>query len=230
MAQTIFKRVEIKYLITEEQYNAMLKRLEPHMQIDEYGLSDITNIYYDTDNYDIIRASMEKPVYKEKLRLRVYGKINENSDAFLELKKKYKGTVYKRRIKLKLSDAEAYMNGGVIPNIDSQIFKEIEYFVNYYKPEKGNLVKYARIAMFGKENKDIRLTFDIDLKIKLGEKDIRKDDGAEYLLPPGERLLEIKVPDAMPLWLTDILSDLKIYPVSFSKIGEGCKRFLNMSE
>lgn len=226
MSQSIFKRVEIKYLLSEAQYQEMMKRLEPYMRIDEYGLSEINSIYYDTEGYDIVRESLEKPVYKEKLRLRVYGEVNDDSKAFLELKKKYKGVVYKRRIAMKLREAEDYLNKGVIPDINSQIFREIDYFVKFYRPTRKNLVKYQRIALFGIDDKDIRITFDSDILVKLNEGNLRKPENARNLLNPGERLMEIKVPGAMPMWLASILSELNIRPSSFSKIGEGCKRYM----
>lgn len=227
MAQNTFKRVEIKYCISEDTYNLLMSALEPYMQVDEYGLSTIQSIYYDTENYDIIRESLEKPVYKEKLRLRAYGTdINEDSRVYLELKKKYKDIVYKRRIHLPYKEARAYMDLGIYPSEDSQILREIDYFIKFHNPTKKTYVAYDRIAMFGKSDKDIRITFDSNIRIKFDSEGLDSSKGCEELLQNNDRLMEIKVPGAMPIWLAGILSELKIYPHSFSKYGTACKKYL----
>lgn len=226
MAQDIFQRVEVKYILSEQQYEELMKRLEPYMQVDEYGLSTITSLYYDTDTYDIVRESMEKPVYKEKLRLRAYGEVREDKPVFLELKKKFKGVVYKRRIELTYQEAKDYLEQGILPDKDSQILREIDYFIRFYQPHNPTLIAYERTALFGREDRNLRITVDQDVRTKFCVKDLMDSDGAVRVLKPGERLMEIKVPGIMPLWLTQILSDLKIYPTGFSKIGAACGGFL----
>ncbi len=227
MAQSIFKRVETKYLLTKEQYTMVRNFLGAYMVEDGYGLTTICSIYYDTENYDLIRTSLEKPVYKEKLRLRAYGDVTEDSNVFLELKKKYKGTVYKRRIQLPLFAAEDYLEKGIYPSeYDSQILKEIDYFMKFYKPTRCTFVSYDRIAMYGRDNPEIRITFDTNIRTAFDCASLLNRVTGENILGKDEYLMEIKVPGAMPLWLAHILSDLKVYPVSFSKYGTACKRFL----
>ena len=87
---TVFKRYEKKYMLTKEQYESFKEDIDDFMKIDEYGLSTICNIYYDTVDYKLISRSIEKPIYKEKIRLRSYGIPTPDSTVFLELKKKYK--------------------------------------------------------------------------------------------------------------------------------------------
>lgn len=120
----IFKRHELKYLITAEQREYIEKAICEYMMPDEYGESTICNIYYDTDNYRLIRRSIEKPMYKEKLRLRSYGKSADDKTVFLELKKKYDGVVYKRRISLPCKDAVDFMEGKADLKEDTQIGRE----------------------------------------------------------------------------------------------------------
>ena len=163
MSKDIFKRVEVKYLLSREQYDELMGKLEPYMVQDEYGLSSISSFYYDTPRYNIVRESLEKPVYKEKFRLRSYGEMKEGSKVFLELKKKYKGVVYKRRVSLSFEEAKAYLEDGVYPDTDSQILREIDYFLKFYDTSVKNYVEYNRIALYGKENKEIRITFDSDI-------------------------------------------------------------------
>lgn len=69
--QDVFKRYELKYMITKEQKEKLLKAMEPYMALDKYGRTTIRNIYFDTENYRLVRRSIERPAYKEKLRITV---------------------------------------------------------------------------------------------------------------------------------------------------------------
>jgi len=220
MSINVFKRFEKKYLLTAEQEREFLRRIEGKMQIDEYGLHTICNIYFDTPDFDLIRNSIEKPIYKEKLRLRSYG-VPESGDSkvFVELKKKFKGVVYKRRVGLKLKDAEAYLYDGIHPDKDNQIMREIDWFLKMNPVEPQVYLAYDRRAFFGVEDDKLRLTLDKNIrarKIKL-----RLGEGAvgEQLIDENCTLMEIKLPEYMPIWMADILSELEIKPISFSKYG-----------
>ena len=215
----VFKRVEKKYLLTQKKYELLQKYISPYMEQDSYGLHTICNVYYDTDNYDLIRESLEKPDYKEKLRLRSYGTVGRKDTVFVELKKKYKGVVYKRRISLTLEEAECYLNNNIKPKKESQISKEIDYFMKLYNPKTKAYIAYDRVAYFGKEDKDISINIDKNIIGRQYDLSLEKGDYGDYLLGRLECLMEIKVSGAMPLWLSSILSELKIYPVSFSKYG-----------
>ena len=215
----VFKRNEKKYLLTLTQYEELMLKLKPYMQVDNYGLSLISNIYYDTKNFDLIRRSTEKPVYKEKLRLRSYGVPENDSTVFIEIKKKYNGTVYKRRISLSLKDAVDYLNNGIKPKGDSQILREIDYFISFHKPEAKVYLSYKRIAMFGISDNRLRITFDSDILSRDYDLDLSKGPYGKSLLPENCRLMEIKIAGAMPLWLVKALDELEIKPISFSKYG-----------
>lgn len=215
----IFKRIEKKYLLDEEQHGELLRWIDNYMKADKYGKSTICNIYYDTPNYELIRTSIEKPPYKEKLRLRSYGIPKETERTFLELKKKYDGIVYKRRIELSLKEAQNYLEHGIKPSTDSQILREIDYFRHFYLPQKRMYIAYDRIAMYGIEDENIRITFDQDIRSREYDLDLTKGDHGDLLLKKGTTLMEIKVAGAYPLWMVNALSSLKIYPVSFSKYG-----------
>lgn len=215
----IFERIEKKYMLNEEQYEALQNRIKDYMMADNYGLHTICNVYYDTDNYELIRTSIEKPPYKEKLRIRSYGIPKEQDKTFIEIKKKYDGIVYKRRIQLSLKDARKYLEHGIKPAKDSQILREIDYFMKFYHPVKQMYIAYDRIAMFGIEDDSIRITFDRNIRSREYDLDLGKGDYGELLLDKGSILMEVKVAGAYPLWMVDVLSDLKIYPTSFSKYG-----------
>ena len=136
--QTVFKRYELKYLLTLEQKEKVLKAMEPYMELDQYGRTTIRNIYYDTDNYRLVRHSIEKPAYKEKLRIRSYRKADPKSPVFVELKKKYESIVYKRRLVLPEEQALGWVSGEQRcdeKNLhkNSQISEEIDYFLSYYE-------------------------------------------------------------------------------------------------
>ena len=219
MTQTVFNRYEKKYLMPEPVYLALRQRLAPYMQADQYGLHTICNIYYDTPDYDLIRRSIEKPVYKEKLRLRSYGVPTPDSTVFLEIKKKYDKVVNKRRIPLTLREAYAYLDQGIRPPQEGQILREIDFFLQRYPLQRSLYLAYDRIALFQKENPDFRVTFDQNIRSRQMDMGLEKGDSGTLLLPEGYRLMESKIMGATPLWFTRILSELQIYPVSFSKYG-----------
>ncbi|MCR5293904.1 MAG: polyphosphate polymerase domain-containing protein [Lachnospiraceae bacterium] len=220
MIQTVFNRYERKFLMTDSVYQALRLRLAPYMQVDDYGLTTISNIYYDTPDRHFLNRSIEKPAYKEKLRLRSYGVPDMDSTVFLEIKKKYKGIVNKRRIALPLREAYDYIEKGDRPNLpDCQILREFDYFLSRWPMEKGVYVAYDRIALFGKEDPSFRVTFDTNIRSRKKGMALENGDMGELLLPEGWHLMESKILGATPLWFSHILSELEIRPVSFSKVG-----------
>ena len=227
MAQTVFNRYEKKYLMPESIYLELRNRLKPYMQTDEYGLHTICNIYYDTPDFELIRRSIEKPVYKEKLRLRSYGIPKMDSTVFLEVKKKYQKVVNKRRIPLTLQEAYDYVEKGIRPQKESQILNEIDFFLKRDPLQRGVYLAYDRIALFQKDDHDFRVTFDHNIRSRQMDMGLEKGDAGKLLLPEDYYLMESKIMGASPLWFTEILSELKIYPVSFSKYGNIYKTRFN---
>lgn len=225
-SDNVFQRIEKKYHLSGEKYWALIQALKPYMQMDEYGRHTICNIYYDTPNYDLIRHSIEKPSYKEKLRLRSYGVPGPQDTVYIEIKKKWQRTVYKRRAAMPLNQAEAWLNHGLHPNLDSQILREIDYFLDFYRPVPALFLAYDRIACYGIQNHELRMTFDANIRSRETNLSLAAGDSGAKLLASDEILMEIKLPDAMPLWLSGILSELEIYPTSFSKYGNIYKRKL----
>lgn len=218
----VFQRKEIKYLLNEMQYRELMTFLESMARTDEYGLSRINNIYYDTPDHRLIRTSMEKPLYKEKLRLRTYGTTKDDTNAFIEIKKKYAGVVYKRRISGKYKDLQEYLSGKTKDIGTTQIAKEIEAFRQLY----GELIPamsicYDRLAMAGTEDKNFRITFDSNIEWNAECKDLRHVKKGKPLLQQGQYLMEIKVSNAFPRSLSEKLSKLRVFPTSFSKYGAG---------
>jgi SPX domain protein involved in polyphosphate accumulation len=230
MAIEVFSRYEKKYLLNKATYENLLNRLKEKMYDDPNSKDEfytICNLYYDTPTNELIRKSIEKPVYKEKLRLRSYGVPGLEEKVYLELKKKYKGVVYKRRIVLPLQDAYTFLENKEIPQnkgINSQIAREVQYFLEMYPLEPKVYLSYERKALFAKEEKELRITFDKNIITRRNDLKLEKGNLGEKLLREGYVLMEIKAPMAMPLWLCDIISELKIYPVSFSKYGNEYKK------
>lgn len=215
----IFKRVEKKYRINRQQYESLICLLHNYMVKDEYGEYTICNLYYDTDQYELIRNSLDKPVYKEKLRLRSYGTPNGNSKVYLELKKKYQGVVYKRRISMSLEEAQRYLEEGIKPKEQGQIFREIDFFLETYHPTPKIYIAYDREAYAGIEDPNFRITFDRNIRSRVHHMELEDEKTDLSLLLDTEYLMEIKVKTALPTWLVDFLSEQQIYPCSFSKYG-----------
>lgn len=224
--QGVFKRYEKKYLLNPKQYHFLRTILTEYMEQDHYGLHTICNIYYDTDSFELIRNSIEKPVYKEKFRVRSYGIPQSGDMVFLELKKKYEGVVYKRRVPLLLPKANEYLLKNKESVEKSQILNEIGYFLNNIRPVPKVYIAYDRTALFGKEDEELRVTFDTNMRFRDYDLDLSKGDYGDSILEEDLYLMEIKMPGTMPLWLTHILADLEIFPTSFSKYGTCYKKTL----
>lgn len=215
-----FKRREMKFLLDKRLYTAVRKAISPYMTEDAYGKHTICNIYCDSENDDLIRESLDKPLYKEKLRLRAYGRsvAGDKDDSFLEIKKKFNGVVYKRRVKLPYKAALEYINGGE-PPVYSQQIAEIDYLIHRAKLKPRIVICYDRRAFFGNDDKEFRVTFDGNIRSRTENLDLRAGDYGEYLEGQPYRVMEIKTAQAMPMWITEILSELEIYCGSFSKYG-----------
>ncbi len=214
-----FQRTEIKYQIPKEKIGLFLGLMDPYIQLDEYGLTTICNIYYDTENSDLVIRSLEKPNYKEKLRLRTYGVPDEKSMSFVEIKKKYDGVVYKRRAAIPLRQAEIFLERGIRTFPRTQIVRELEYFRDFYHPVPRLFLAYDRRAYFGKKDPLLRMTIDHNLRYRETDLSLRSGDYGTLLSREGEYLLEIKVNGALPLEIVHILERLEMYPKSFSKYG-----------
>lgn len=219
----VMQRYELKYLLDSEQTAYLKEHLKGRMQVDQYGLTSIASLYYDTPDDRLIRLSSEKPEFKEKIRLRSYGLATDTSPVYLELKRKAYGIVYKRRIQSTISLVEDFFEGKEICD-DSQINREITTFRNFYrKLIPACLIIYDRTAYFEPDG-ELRLTIDAAPRFRTDHLDLTSSMEGELLLPEGWTILELKVQDAIPLWLAEILSAGKIFQCSFSKYGEAYRR------
>ena len=222
-AINVMKRYEIKYLLTKKQTEYLVEGLKGHMVLDQYGRTSICSLYYDTPNHRLIRESLDKPEFKEKCRLRSYGLAKPGMPVFLELKRKAYGIVYKRRIQTSIDEVNKFFNKSDVFS-DSQIEKEITYFRDYYESLKPScLIIYDREAYYEPDG-DLRLTIDYNPRYRLEDLDLSTSTDGKSLLEEGSTILEIKVQEAIPIWLSTLLSNGKIYKNSFSKYGEAYKR------
>lgn len=268
LMNNFFKRYEKKYRIDAIQYEMLMNFIESRMEEDSRSGYTIKNLYYDTDNYDLIRASVEKPAYKEKLRLRTYDDKGTNPPAFIELKKKEDGIVYKRRFKTTLSEATAFLGGGAKPKTkpdDEHTLREIIHFLSINDVSPKAFISYDRKCLRSISDPNFRMTFDSNIVFKNANSysclDYSGSDKSGYsgldksgyssleysgsdksgysglsysgldksekpVLEPEKMIMEIKTPSSIPVWLSKILSELEIYPSSFSKYGEAYKTYI----
>ncbi|MBQ7336887.1 MAG: polyphosphate polymerase domain-containing protein [Clostridia bacterium] len=217
--QSVFKRYELKYLLTTEQKEIILQAMAPYMELDQYGRTTIRNIYFDTDSYRLIRRSIEKPAYKEKLRIRSYKRATSDSQVFVELKKKYDSMVYKRRISLPEHTAMEWVTTHTRIK-DSQIAHEIDYFINYYEGLHPTVyLSYEREAYYEKSGGDFRVTFDDNILCRTEDLSLTSHAYGTPILEEGKVLMELKCAGGLPLWMVHTLSENGIYKTSFSKYG-----------
>ena len=227
--QSVFRRYELKYMLTADQKQKILSAIEPYMQLDDYGRTTIRNLYYDTDTYRLIRASIEKPVYKEKLRVRSYELATHDSKVFVEIKKKFKKVVYKRRVSLPENVAMTWLTeqNGHPETKKDQISNEIDYFLKYYSSlHPVVFLSYEREAYSTREPSDFRVTFDENILCRQTDLSLTSEAYGERVLDEGLTLMEIKCSGGIPLWMIEVLSREKIYKTSFSKYGTAYKNLI----
>lgn len=235
MAIEVFNRFEHKYMLDSETFRQVISVMDAHMELDSHNENHmpytIANIYYDTDDDYLIRNSLSKPKYKEKLRLRAYGIPEETQKVFLEIKKKFNGIVNKRRTTLLLSEAYDFVKTGIPPTekwyMNEQVIKEITYFLQLYDLKPKLYLAYDRIAYFEKGNADLRISFDTNIRSRRYDLRLDAGDYGEELLADNVYLMEIKTSLAKPLWLTDMLTEFHIKRRSFSKYGTEFKQYIN---
>lgn len=223
MAIEVFRRIEQKYIVSKEEYETIIKLACDRLRKDPYFESVNASIYFDTQNSDLIISSLDKPIYKEKVRVRSYGVSSLEDKVFLEIKRKYNGIVNKRRIIIKLKDFYNYLDGkqGLIGN--KQIVKEIDYYFKYYNLIPNIYLAYDRKSYIGAEDNHFRVTFDTNVRSRTYDLNLEKGDYGDIHLN-NKYIMEVKSIKSMPLWFSSILSELKIYPSSYSKYGEIYKK------
>ncbi len=218
--QTVFKRYELKFLLSKEQRERIMKCIEPYIRPDEYGHSVIRNLYFDDERFRLIRRSMEKPEYKEKLRIRAYETVAPGSPVFVELKKKYQKEVFKRRVALPEADAMNWLCGKAACPLDTQITREIAYFLSFYQNLRPAVfLSYEREAFYDRAGRDFRVTFDERVLYRCRDLSLTCQPGGIPLLQEDQVLMEIKCAGGIPLWMVQVLSEEQLYKTSFSKYG-----------
>ncbi|WP_159885693.1 polyphosphate polymerase domain-containing protein [Paenibacillus puerhi] len=238
MAIEVFNRYENKYLLDDEAYHRFYERLLDYMELDDYNKQhpfySISNIYFDTANHALIRKSIAKPKYKEKLRLRAYGVPQPGAKGYLELKKKVFGLVNKRRTALQLDEAYEFVRTGVKPDeqdyMNKQVLNEIQYFLTRYELEPKVYLAYDRRALFDKNGRDLRITFDTNIRSRRFDLRLESGDYGEPLLESGRWLMEVKAEKTIPIWLSRMLSEHQMFRTSFSKYGNEYKKYIANSK
>ena len=228
--QAVFQRKEVKYLLSDAQLAALMPILKAHMKPDAFPHSSISNLYYDTDDFRMIHRSLEKPQYKEKLRLRSYGIPEDGSMVFPEIKKKVQGIVYKRRVGMPYAQAISFL-AGKSSAPEGQIYRELSWMLASYPHLTPKVfLSYERDSWQGIEQSALRLTLDWEIHYRTECLDLQHGTSGDNILQPGQTLMEVKIPGAAPLWLSHALSALWIFPTSFSKYGEAYQRIYKENE
>lgn len=238
MAIEVFNRHENKYLMDNQSFVEIYNRLLDYMELDEYNKNDqfysISNLYFDTDQHSIIRTSLAKPKYREKLRLRAYGVPKQDAKVYLELKKKVFGLVNKRRTGLTLDEAYEFVRTGAEPELkpymNKQVIQEIKYFLGRYELQPKVYLAYDRIAMFCKNNRDLRVTFDTNIRSRRHDLRLEAGDHGDLIMAKDQWLMEVKAEKRVPVWLAQLLSELGMFRTGFSKYGNEYRMNIRQEE
>ena len=223
----IFRRVEKKYILDKVQYEKILPELQKYMEEDKHGQSTICNVYFDSDSYDLVRHSITKPYYKEKVRVRSYNTPDLDSKVYLEIKRKVDKVVGKRRIEMKLKDFYSYLdNPESLSNVNEQIKKELDYTFKYWNLKPKMYICYDRIALYEKGNNDFRATFDTNILARNNNLRLESGNYGTDILGQDLYVLEIKTLGTIPLWFAKLINELEIKQGTFSKYGEGYEQLV----
>ena len=214
-----FARYEKKYLLSGDMYDRLWRELSPRVEPDEYHRSTVCSLYFDDSSYSLIRASIDAPIYKEKLRIRSYGVPAPDGEVFVELKKKFKGIVYKRRVQLREFEAMRWLEGESGVPCDGQIAREIDWVVSRHELKPTACIICDRYAYVAKDDPELRITIDSSIRHRDTELSLSAGDEGDEILEPGQVLMELKLPGSAPIWLSNLLSRCGAFPVSFSKYG-----------
>ncbi|WP_251159310.1 polyphosphate polymerase domain-containing protein [Caniella muris] len=224
---TRFERIEKKYPLDRGAMVALERILEGRLEPDPWGASTVSNVYYDTCDLALARRSLAKPPYKEKLRVRSYGPTGPDDTVFVELKKKWRGVVYKRRIAATEARAALWLSGGPAPPLegraDAQVAAEVERFMADCPVRPAMVVAYERHSLVDPGDGGLRVTFDENLRWRRDRLRLSAGSHGEALLDGDRVLMEVKVCGAMPLWLSRALGEVGARPSSFSKYGACCR-------
>ncbi len=224
MAQQIFRRTEIKYILSEEKIKSLMWLIEPYLKKDQYFKSTNCSVYYDSKNRYLAIHSLEKPLYKEKVRIRSYGVPKPDDIVFLEIKKKYKGIGSKRRIPIKLSDLNNYLKTGRLDSNSEIIKAELDTCFKRYNLKPTMFLAYDRTSYCDKDDPTFRVTFDRNVRSRNTNLSLEKGDFGKQFFKNGEVVMEVKALERFPFYFVHALSKLKIYPASFSKYGRVTER------
>lgn len=223
----VFCRRELKFLLSDAQCQAVQEAIHRRMEQDAYGMNTICNLYYDTPDFRLIRHSLGHPVYKEKLRLRCYGRATDGSDLYLELKKKFKGVVYKRRVKVAEAEGLGFMDRTCDLHKENQITRELLYFRDFYQTLRPQVyLCYDREAWYDPLDRGFRITLDRNVRYRTTDLRLSSPFGGREILQPGQTLLEVKAEGAVPMWLVELLNREEIRKQSFSKYGRAYEQML----
>ena len=224
----IFRRKEVKYLLTWDRYQRLLAFFGDRIHADAHGRQTIRSIYYDVPDFSLIRRSLQHPVYKEKLRVRTYGDPGSTAPRFAEIKKKYRGIVYKRRIPFDGGPLPGALPA-LMPGLTAEITRRelLAMFDHYPGLAPACFIGYERTACYAAD--DLRITFDENVRFRTDRLTLDGGVDGTRLFPDGTVLMEVKYPDASPLWLAEGFSRAGIFPQSMSKYGYAFTHFISGS-
>jgi len=222
-----FNRFELKYLLTSEQAAHFENKIQGYLHPDTYGRGGkyrLSSLYYDSSKYHFYWEKIEGIKFRRKLRIRHYESsepLTDQTKVFVEIKQRLDRVTQKRRLRLAYQDALELCSGKSIPEIllpeERSIAEEIHEMVLRYNLEPTSVVSYFRKAYLGTDyDEGLRVTFDTDLHYRTHDLDLRSKAKGESLLALHHVIMEIKVNERVPYWLTEFVgeSNLKLIRVS----------------
>lgn len=234
------KRYELKFYIPEDLIPHVLEFSKNHTQLDPYTDKKkkeycVRSLYLDTDDFNFYYEKLDGLKVRKKLRVRVYNEHQENVKGFLEIKRRFENCIFKERMSLPYSEIKKLIKNPEIQDITFEESRNGKLVLGrfIYNVVKFNLkptiaVVYERKAYVGKVDPEVRLTLDMNVRIKpvdeIGE--IYTESNLKHILGRNV-ILELKFNDFMPRWMSNLVKHLSIKPESISKYCSGIDAHLN---
>jgi hypothetical protein len=223
-----FNRFELKYLLTLQQAERFKADLQAYVVPDEHGHTNgryaLSSLYYDSPDLRCYHENERGLKSRRKLRIRHYetGEVfTDESPVFIEIKQRYDRITQKRRTLLPYDEALRLCNDRQLPDQgpgDRAFVEEIYAFLWQCNLRPASIVRYERQAFTGTVyDRGLRVTFDTSLSSQAHQLHLHEQPAGLPMLPASLTVMEIKVNERLPLWLSDMIAAHDLRRVGFSK-------------
>ncbi len=226
-----FNRFELKYVVPIRQAEQFREALGAYLLPDDHGdglgCYDLASLYFDGPALPFYWEKVDGIRWRRKLRLRRYDAglpLADETPVFVEIKQRLNRVTQKRRVCLPYAQAMALCTDRQTPPHgpeDAPVIQEVLAMVGHYDLRPVSLVCYTRRALVGSEyDLGLRVTFDTALTYRAGAVALADGAGGAALFPADWVVVEIKVNERIPYWLTDLVAR---HGLNLARVSKYCR-------